>query len=189
MTNKWCASPHPIDRLALADVRKGIAGLQQTFSKQKTTIEKLLPEIALLKRQVKALEDAHNKSVQNSLTHLHDRMAVMESKRRVGNESAIVKLQTRLEAAEDELRGTARLADLPAWITDRSVMDPGTPMALSPDYLAALIDLRVAELRELAARTAVEYWRARPTLAEQYFPTLPRASSVLTKGNLVIKRN
>jgi hypothetical protein len=47
--DKWCASPHPIDRLALADVRKGIAGLQRTFSKQKTTIEKLLPEIALLR--------------------------------------------------------------------------------------------------------------------------------------------
>jgi hypothetical protein len=55
-------------------------------------------------------------------------------------------------------------------------MDPGTPMALSPDYLAALIDLRVAELRELAARTAVEYWRARPTLAERYFPSLPRSN-------------
>jgi len=30
-------------------------------------------------------------------------------------------------------------------------------MALRSDYLAALIDLRVAELRELAARTAVEF--------------------------------
>jgi hypothetical protein len=35
---------------------------------------------------------------------------------------------------------------------------------LSPDHIAALIDLRVCELRELAARTAVEYWRTRPTL-------------------------
>ena len=42
--------------------------------------------------------------------------------------------------------------------------------------MAALIDLRVAELRLLAARTAVEFWRARPTLTERYFPTLPRSS-------------
>jgi hypothetical protein len=52
---------------------KDIEGLQQTFNKQKTAVEKLLPEIALLKRQVKMLEDVHNKSVQNSLAHLHDR--------------------------------------------------------------------------------------------------------------------
>jgi hypothetical protein len=43
-------------------------------------------------------------------------------------------------------------------------------MALSPDHMAALIDLRVARLRLLAARTAVEYWQTRPTLAERYFP-------------------
>jgi hypothetical protein len=36
-------------------------------------------------------------------------------------------------------------------------------MALSPDHVAALIDLRVAELRELAAWTAVECWHARPS--------------------------
>jgi hypothetical protein len=47
-------------------------------------------------------------------------------------------------------------------------------MALSPDHLAALIDLRVAELRLLAARTAVEYWHARPTLAERRFLALAR---------------
>jgi hypothetical protein len=47
-------------------------------------------------------------------------------------------------------------------------------MAPSPDYLAALIDLRVSELRVLAAQTAVEYWHTRPTLAERYFPNLPR---------------
>ena len=46
-------------------------------------------------------------------------------------------------------------------------------MALHPDYVAALIDLRVAELRELAARIAVEYWRTRPTLADRYFPNIP----------------
>jgi hypothetical protein len=34
-------------------------------------------------------------------------------------EGAFEKLQTRLETAEAELRGTAKLADLPAWITDR----------------------------------------------------------------------
>jgi hypothetical protein len=45
-------------------------------------------------------------------------------------------------------------------------------VALSSDQLAALIDLRVCELRELAARTAVEYWRTRPTLADRYFPNL-----------------
>jgi len=71
--DKWCASSYPIDRVVLADVRKDIEGLQQTFNKQKTAVEKLLPEIALLKRQVKMLEDVHNKSVQNSLAHLHDR--------------------------------------------------------------------------------------------------------------------
>jgi len=64
--DKWCASSYPIDRVVLADVRKDIEGLQQTFNKQKTAVEKLLPEIALLKRQVKMLEDVHNKSVQNS---------------------------------------------------------------------------------------------------------------------------
>jgi hypothetical protein len=36
----------PIDRLALADVRKGIEGLQQAFNKHKAAVEKLLPEIA-----------------------------------------------------------------------------------------------------------------------------------------------
>ena len=51
-------------------------------------------------------------------------------------------------------------------------------MALSSDYLEALIDLRVCELRELAAWTAVEYWRLRPTLAERYFPNLPRHAKV-----------
>ena len=71
--DKWCASSYPIDRVVLADVMKDIEGLQQTFNKQKTAVEKLLPEIALLKRQVKMLEDVHNKSVQNSLAHLHDR--------------------------------------------------------------------------------------------------------------------
>ena len=71
--------------------------------------------IALLKRQVKALEDAHNKSIQNSLTHLRDRVAAMESERRVGNESAIAKLQTRLEDAETKLKGAARLDRLPQW--------------------------------------------------------------------------
>ena len=88
--DKWCASPHPIDRLALADVRKGIAGLQQTFSKQKTTIEKLLLEIALLKRQVKSLEDEHNKSIQASIGYLQQRVASMEDAQHVAGESAIV---------------------------------------------------------------------------------------------------
>jgi predicted RNase H-like nuclease (RuvC/YqgF family) len=105
---------------ALADVKRDITGLQQTLGKQKAVVEKLLPEIALLKRQVKMLEDAHNKSIQNSLTHLHDRMAAMEGERRVGNESAIAKLQTRLEAAEDELKGAARIDRLPPWIQEES---------------------------------------------------------------------
>jgi hypothetical protein len=41
-------------------------------------------------------------------------------------------------------------------------------VALSSNCIDALIDLRVCELRELAAWTAVEYWRLwpRPTLAE-----------------------
>jgi hypothetical protein len=102
-----------------ADVRKDIASLQQTFGKQKTTIEKLLPEIALLKRQVKSLEDAHNKSIQTSIGYLQQRVASMEDAQRVAGGHAIAKLQTRIEAAEDELRGTAKLANLPAWITDR----------------------------------------------------------------------
>jgi hypothetical protein len=99
-------------------VRKGLAGLQQTFSKQKTTIEKLLLEIALLKRQVKSLEDEHNKSIQASIGYLQQRVASMEDAQHVAGESAIVRLQTRLEAAEVELRGTAKLANLPAWIQD-----------------------------------------------------------------------
>jgi hypothetical protein len=37
-------------------------------------------------------------------------------------------------------------------------------MALHPDHVAALIDVRVAELRTLAAQTAIEFWRARPKL-------------------------
>jgi hypothetical protein len=47
-------------------------------------------------------------------------------------------------------------------------------MALSSAHLAALIDLRVAELRVLAAQTALEYGQTRPTLAERYFPALQR---------------
>jgi len=90
--DKWCASSYPIDRLALADVRKGIEGLQQTFSKQKTAVEKLLPEIALLKRQVKFLEDEHNKSMQNSIAHLGHRIAAMESAQHVADQSAIAEL-------------------------------------------------------------------------------------------------
>lgn len=105
---------------ALAEVKRDIADLQKTLGKQKAVAEKLLPEIALLKRQVKMLEDAHNKSVQNSLTHLHDRMAAMESDRRVGNEDAIRKLQTRLAAAEDELKGAARIDRLPPWMQEES---------------------------------------------------------------------
>jgi len=49
-------------------------------------------------------------------------------------------------------------------------------MAPHSDHLAPLIDVRVAELRELAARTAVKYWHGRPSLAERYFPSLPRSS-------------
>jgi hypothetical protein len=101
-----------------ADMKQSIAGLQQVLDKQKTIIEKLLPEMALLKRQVKALEDVHNKSIQNSLTHLHDRMTAMESERRVGNENAIAKLQTRVEHAETKLKGAAQLDRLPAWIRE-----------------------------------------------------------------------
>jgi len=37
--DKWCASLHPIDRLALADVREGIEGLQQTFNKHKAVVK------------------------------------------------------------------------------------------------------------------------------------------------------
>jgi hypothetical protein len=91
-------------------VRKGIEGLQQTFSKQKTTIEKLLPEIALLKRQVKMLEDAHNKSMQNAITHLGHRIAAMESAQHVADQSAIADLEKRLDAAAQFA------ASLPSWM-------------------------------------------------------------------------
>jgi len=104
---------------ALADVRKGIEGLQQMFNKQRTAVEKLLPEIALLKRQVKMFEDGHNKSMQNSIAHLGHRVAAMEAMQYAAAEGAFEKLQMRLETAEAALRGTAKLADLPAWITDR----------------------------------------------------------------------
>jgi hypothetical protein len=99
----------------IADLKNDLADLQH---KQKILSEKLLPDIALLKRQIKMLEDAHNKSVQNSLTHLHDRVTNMESERRVGNENAITKLQTRLEDAETKLKGAAQLDRLPAWIQE-----------------------------------------------------------------------
>src|SRR5262249_33533758 len=114
--DKWCASSYPIDRLALADVRKGIEGLQQTFSKQRTTI-KLLPEIALLKRQVKMLEDAHNKSMQNSIAHLGHRVAAMESAQHAVDQGAIAELEKRLDAA-------ARLAASIPWITDLLITSP-----------------------------------------------------------------
>jgi len=58
----------------------------------------------------------------------------------------------------------------------------GCAVALSPDYVAALIDLRVAELRLLAAQTAVEFWRARPTLimsGQRYLPLVRSDSSGL----------
>jgi len=55
-------------------------------------------------------------------------------------------------------------------------------VALSSDYIDALIDVRVAELRELAAWTAVEYWRTRPTLAERYFPNLLRVPALRRPG-------
>jgi hypothetical protein len=50
-------------------------------------------------------------------------------------------------------------------------------MALAADHISVLIDWRVAELRLLAARTAVEYRRTRPTLADRYFPNLLRLST------------
>jgi hypothetical protein len=100
---------------ALADVRKEVA---TALGKQKAVVEKLLPEIALLKRQVKQLEDAHNKSIENSLTHLRDRVANMESERRAGSEHAIKVLQSRLAAAEDELKGAARIDRLPTWMQE-----------------------------------------------------------------------
>ena len=65
------------------------------------------------------LEDAHNKSIQTSFEHLAQRIASMEAMQYAAAEGAFEKLQTRLETAEAELRGTAKLADLPAWITDR----------------------------------------------------------------------
>jgi hypothetical protein len=69
-----------------------------------------LPEIALLKRQVKMFEDAHNKSIQNAVTHLGHRIATMESAQHVADQNAIADLEKRLDAA-------AQLAAaLPAWM-------------------------------------------------------------------------
>jgi len=99
--------------VALAEVRKGVTSLQKEYAKQKTVVEKLWPEIALLKRQVAMLSDAQNKSLQNSIAHLGHRMAAMESARHVADQGAIAELEKRLDAA-------ARLAAaLPAWTTDR----------------------------------------------------------------------
>jgi len=116
MTTNGAPRRIQFDRLALADVRKGIEGLQQTFSKHKAAVEKLLPEIALLKRQVKALEDVHNRAVERSYEHLSQRIASMESGRHAHNEGVIGKLQTRLEAAETELKGAVRADSLPEWV-------------------------------------------------------------------------
>jgi hypothetical protein len=96
--------------LALAEVRKGAASLQKEYAKQKAVTEKLLPEIALLKRQVKMLEDAHNKSIQNSITHLGHRIAAMESAQHVADQSAIADLEKRLDAAAQFA------ASLPSWM-------------------------------------------------------------------------
>jgi len=60
-------------------------------------------------------------------------------------------------------------------------------VALSSDQLAALIDLRVCELRELAARTAVEYWDARPSLADRYFPNLRQNEKAVDLPNRRVK--
>ena len=90
---------------------KDIEGLQQTFNKQKTAVEKLLPEIALLKRKSKCW-----RTCTTSRCKIRWRIYTTVGERRAGNESAIVKLQTRLAAAEDELKGAARLDTLPEWI-------------------------------------------------------------------------
>jgi hypothetical protein len=96
--------------LALAEVRKGVVSLQKECAKQKGVVEKLLPEIALLKRQVAMLSDAQNKSLQNAVTHLGHRMTAMEGARHVVDQSAMAELEKRLNAA-------AQLAaSLPSWM-------------------------------------------------------------------------
>jgi len=78
---------------------------------QKGVIDKLLPEIALLKRQVKLLEDAHNKTIESTITHLGHRIAAMEDARHVADRGAVSELEKRLDAA------TRLAAALPAWMT------------------------------------------------------------------------
>src|SRR5262249_10032388 len=108
--DKWCASSYPIDRLALADVRKGIEGLQQTFHKHKAGVEAAAGNRAAQAAGQKLLEDAHNKSMQNSITHLGHRIAAMESAQHVTDQNAIADLEKRLNAA-------AQLAaSLPSWM-------------------------------------------------------------------------
>jgi hypothetical protein len=104
--------------VAVADMKKSIEALQQMLDKQRILIEKLLPDIALLKRQVKSLEDAHNKSIESSVGYLQRRVASMEDTQHMTGETAMARLMARLEAAEDELRRTVKLDNLPAWIQD-----------------------------------------------------------------------
>src|SRR5262245_23002884 len=67
--DKWCASSYPIDRLALADVRKGIEGLQQTFNKQKPRSRSCYRRSRCSSGSSKRWRTPHNKSMQNAVTH------------------------------------------------------------------------------------------------------------------------
>jgi len=109
---------HEIETACKCALDVALGEVKKTIADHKLVVNKLLTDVAVLKRQTKALEDAHNKSIQNLLIHLQQRMAALETDRHVGNEKAIAKLQTRLEHAETELSGTAKLANLPAWIQE-----------------------------------------------------------------------
>jgi len=97
--------------IALSTVRKSIVELQRECAKQKGVIDKLLQDNAVLKRQVKMLEDAHGKSIENTVTHLGHRIAAMESAQHVVDQNAIANLERRISEA------TQLAAALPAWMT------------------------------------------------------------------------
>jgi hypothetical protein len=97
--------------VALSTVRKSIVELQKECAKQKSVIDKLLQDNAVLKRQVKMLEDAESKLTRNTITHLGHRIAAMEDARHVADRGAITELEKRLDAA------TQLAAALPAWMT------------------------------------------------------------------------
>jgi len=96
--------------VTLGTVRKSIVDMQKENAKQKGVIDKLLQDNAVLKQQFKLLEDAHNKSIESTVTHLGHRIAAMESAQHVADQSAMADLEKRLDAAAQFA------ASLPSWM-------------------------------------------------------------------------